>query len=611
MDIEKPMASKPKFNLLQNTAYMIGVAWGTYKSVLVLLVTGVLMAVAASLLNLFVAPTILGAVEAGVPVWQLVRTILLFVLGMMVTSAATRYIGGNQFYTCFGVRTEMMVRIHERFMTMSYPMTERQSLRKTLEKAEVAVQRYEGAAHKIWEQLESFLTNCAGLAIYLVMLVAVDPILLAVVLGTTLAAFFVNRFFARLEYQLRDQEADASRRMMYYLRKTEDYSLAKDVRLFGMRGWLEDTFNSALSFYRRHVVGRCERRYFWGDLVGLALTFLRNGAAYAYLIALVLDGKLTAAQFLLYFSAAGGFAVWMTGILDGLSALRKQSFDISAYREFMAYEDDFQFDDGNPLAAEIDKPYEIKLENVSFRYPETETDILSNINLTIAPFEKLAVVGLNGAGKTTLVKLICGFLDPTEGTVLLNGVDIRTYNRRDYYKMFSAVFQEVSLLALSVADNISQTVDNADMARVRACSGKANLTQKIDSLQNGYETRLGREIDEDGVDLSGGEVQKLLLARALYKNAPFIVLDEPTAALDPIAESEMYGKYNELANARTAVYISHRLASTRFCDRVILLDENHIAEEGTHESLLAQNGKYAELFEIQSRYYREGGLADA
>ena len=190
--------------------------------------------------------------------------------------------------------------------------------------------------------------------------------------------------------------------------------------------------------------------------------------------------------------------------------------------------------------------------------------------------------------------------------MLLDGKDIRDYNRRDYYKMFSAVFQEFSLLAGTIATNVAQDSVGIDMDRVKDCVEKAGLRKKIESLTDGYETYLNREVFEDAMLLSGGETQRLMLARALYKNAPFIVLDEPTAALDPIAESEMYQKYNEMTSGKSSIYISHRLASTRFCDRIIMIADGGIGEEGTHDELLKAGGKYAELFEIQSKYYKEG-----
>lgn len=214
-------------------------------------------------------------------------------------------------------------------------------------------------------------------------------------------------------------------------------------------------------------------------------------------------------------------------------------------------------------------------------------------------------MGANGAGKTTLVKILCGFYEPDEGEVLLNGVNIKEYDRRDYYRLFAAIFQDFSLLAGSVAENVASFERKIDMDRVRDCIGKAGLDKKIEDLQEGYHTHLVKEVYEDAAEFSGGEMQRLMMARLLYKDSPVMILDEPTAALDAIAESDIYQKYQELTRGKSSVFISHRLASTRFCDRIILLEDGKIVEEGTHEELLARGKAYARLFAIQSRYYRK------
>lgn len=262
-------------------------------------------------------------------------------------------------------------------------------------------------------------------------------------------------------------------------------------------------------------------------------------------------------------------------------------------------------EEGEALVWEPGKAYTIELRDVSFGYGGST--VFSHLNLTIHQGEKLAVVGLNGAGKTTLVKLICGFYDPDEGAVLLNGVDIRGYNRRDYYKLIAGVFQDFSVIASSVAVNVAQDAKELDMEKVRDCIEKAGLKKKVESLPRQYETLLDRDVHRGAVELSGGELQRLMLARLLYKDSPIVVLDEPTAALDPIAESDIYQRYNELTRGKSAVFISHRLASTRFCDRILLIEDGGIAEEGTHEELLKNGKRYTQLFELQSRYYQENG----
>lgn len=243
---------------------------------------------------------------------------------------------------------------------------------------------------------------------------------------------------------------------------------------------------------------------------------------------------------------------------------------------------------------------------VCYRYEGSDADTLHNINLIINPAEHLAVVGLNGAGKTTLVKLICGLTDPTVVEVLYDGINVRKYNRVEFYELFSAVFQQFSIMPVKIENIVSESLsENTDRGRVERCLVKAGLYSKIKSLPNGINSEYGKTIFDDGIELSGGEIQKLLLARALYKNAPVMLLDEPTAALDPIAESALYENYNEIMRNKSAVFISHRLASTRFCGRILLLENGAITEEGTHDSLIASKGKYYELFETQAKYYRD------
>ena len=337
------------------------------------------------------------------------------------------------------------------------------------------------------------------------------------------------------------------------------------------------------------------------------MTLVRSGAVFASLIYQTFEEGLSVSQFFLYVTAANSFTLWVTGILDHFSRLHRQSLDLSVIREYLEWPEPFLLEQGKPLVQEAGKAYELRLKNVSFSYPGSGKDTISHMNLVVSPGEKLAVVGLNGAGKTTLVKLLCGFLDPSEGVVLLNGQDIRQYNRRDYYRLFSAVFQDFSVLEASVAENVAQKVDGIDLKRVEESITLAGLEEKAGSLPYGLDTKIGRQVYEEGVELSGGQTQRLMLARALYKQAPVILLDEPTAALDPIAENDIYLKYSQMAEGRTSVFISHRLASTQFCDRILFLEHGQIVEEGTHRQLLERKGRYASLFEIQSRYYRERG----
>lgn len=370
-----------------------------------------------------------------------------------------------------------------------------------------------------------------------------------------------------------------------------------------MQNWLDELLDQIHNLYLDFSL-RCERVEVLADITEAVLTMVRNGIAYVYLINMTLTENLSVSEFLLYFSAVTTFTTWIMGMLQEMSTLHKECLDISLVREFLEYPEPFTFEEGEsvPEAA----GYELTLENVSYRYPNAEKDTIHGMNLTVHPGEKLAIVGLNGAGKTTLVKILCGLLDPTDGRVLLNGEDIRKYNRRAYYALYSAVFQEFSVLDVTVAENIAQTNTDIDYEKIADCVEKAGLSSAVEKLPQGLRTHVGRDVYLEGVLFSGGQIQRLMLARALYKDGPILLLDEPTAALDPIAENDIYMKYNEITRGKTSLFISHRLASTCFCDRIIFIADGGIREEGTHKSLLALGGEYATLFEVQSRYYQEG-----
>ena len=294
----------------------------------------------------------------------------------------------------------------------------------------------------------------------------------------------------------------------------------------------------------------------------------------------------------------------MGSILGTINRVQDGAMQISDFREAMELPDRLNRGEGIPTPK---GPFTIEFRNVSFKYPQGEKKILDNVSFRIESGEKIALVGLNGAGKTTLTMLMCGLFMPDEGEVLLDGHPLTEYNRDEIYALFGFVPQNYHLLPVSIARNIASamTDDEIDREKLEYCIETAGLAEKIASLPNGAETPINREVNRDGIELSGGETQKLLLARLLYKNPPCIILDEPTAALDPIAEDRMYRRYNEIAANATSVFISHRLASTRFCDRIFLLEGANFVESGTHEELMERGGKYRELFDIQSKYYRE------
>ena len=599
------------YNIFQNCAFMISRAWRDCRSVLVIALGIILCGVAASLLELFVVPAILEAVGRGVSPGEFVRMILWFTLGMTAVRALRAYLDANSMFGRIWVRSGLCLDMHMTFCRTSYPHIEDPDYVKRAAKASRCLGSNSDAGEHIWTTLAELLTNVICFVIYLLLLAQVGPWVAALCIALSAAGYFAGEHIRAWRYRHREEEAAIMHKADYVVFRSQDMKLAKDIRIFGIGPWLTELYEKYVRLMQDFYV-KAYRQDMWADLLDVVLALLRNGAAYGLLIAMALEGKLTAAAFVLYFTAVSGFTQWVTGIFSGLGELHQQSLDLSAMREFLEEPELFRFEDGKPLPVKEEHLYTLELRDVSFRYPGADHDTLSHVNLTIHPGEKLALVGKNGAGKTTLIKLLCGLYDPTEGQVLLDGEDIRQYNRRDYYKHFSAVFQQFSVLAGTMAENVAQTnSEKVDLPKMWDCLERAGIADKVRELPRKENTHLGREVYLDGIDLSGGQMQRLMLARALYKDAPVVVLDEPTAALDPIAESDLYQKYSDLTGNRTSVYISHRLASTRFCDRILLIENGGIAEEGTHEELLSRGGRYAYLFDIQSKYYKEGAMENA
>lgn len=600
------MKQKPKYNMWQNSLYMVSLAWKVSKIVLLWAAAQVILGVLSDLLGLYMVPVVLDTITAAERLSRLLSVILALTLCQLLLGAGSAYVDNNVLFGRVHVRSSLITRIHKKFCTTSYPNIEDPEYLKRAEKAFQVVSANNQAAEAIWDTLVKLLNNGISLLIYFALLVFMHPAILILMIITSFAGFYAEKYINEWRYRHREEEAGYSQKLNYIINKSGNYRFAKDLRIFGMKDWLDELYHRTLRLYQ-DFCAKSEWICLGADALEAVFSLLRNGIAYGYLIWMAVEGRLGAAQFMLYFSAAGGLASRIGGILSDLNKLHKQSLDLSLVREFLEEKEPFCFEEGEALAPDMDGEYTLALKDVHFQYPGQEKETLSGIDLTIRPGEKLAIVGLNGAGKTTLIKLLCGFLDPTRGQVLLNGQDIRRYNRRDYYRLFAAVFQQFFLLAGNIEENVAQRDGGIDRKRLEHCIEMAGLTEKVSSLPQGYDTKLVKSVYEDAVELSGGEKQRLMLARALYKEAPILVLDEPTAALDPIAENDIYQKYRQLTRGRTSVYISHRLASTRFCDRIILLENGVIAEEGTHEELIAKGGSYAGLFEIQKKYYQEGG----
>ena len=421
-----------------------------------------------------------------------------------------------------------------------------------------------------------------------------------VLAGMILCSFKVFRYFAQTQKEIFDSHTGVENKLGYFMRTVYgNVKAAKMIRLYGMKDMIfENTIinqkQSMAYFGKMCDVGRKE-----GDANKTVNSFFTI-ISYMLVALKTVTGAITVGSFTRYAGALNQFGNACFTIISSNGELRK----ICTYmKEFLAFLDmENLHEKGSiPIEKREDGEYELAFENVSFHYPGSEKLVLKDINCKLHMKGKLAVVGKNGAGKTTFIKLLCRLYEPTKGRITLNGIDIRKYNEEEYRRLFGVVFQDFKLFALPIWENVAAGFELQE-DRIWEALGQADVRELVQRMPDGLETFLYKDL-EDGVEISGGEAQKLALARALYKDAPVVILDEPTAALDPKAEAEVYAHFNQMVEGKTSIYISHRMSSCRFCDDIIVFEDGRIAERGSHEELLACGANYADMWNAQAKYY--------
>lgn len=503
------------------------------------------------------------------------------------------------------VRFKMMNINNYKSMTTRFENLENTDVMDCYQKAMNAVggneQGLEGMMRTTTRLIESIMVSAVGLVI-------IGTLSVPIVIGMTVLAvvnFLIkNKTNKKTKKEIWDPLATWWRKNYYMQNVSTDFKFAKDIRMYGLAGYIKDKYHK-LNEERIESQRKNELIWWVTGQIGNVLWMIAQAGLYAWLIYSVFQGNMTIGNFTLYLGVAATYFNYIGNMLDRVNDLLQRSREVDDFRSFEDFDDGRV--NGTKKVPKYEK-YEFVFDNVSFKYPKAEKYALKNLNLTVKAGERLAVVGLNGAGKSTFIKLLLRLYEPTEGRILLNGEDIKDYEINDYYNTFSPVFQDVNLFAFPLSENISMnTPESTDVNKAKESLIAAGMEEKIESLPNGMKTEVLKVIHEDGVDFSGGEKQKIALARALYKDAPVVVLDEPTAALDALAEAKLYEDFDKLVGNKTAVYISHRLSSTQFCAHVAMFKDGELVEYGTHESLLAAGGPYSEMFNVQAQYYIEGG----
>ena len=569
--------------------------------------------VALSFVAIFLPRTVINAltepnpsVDAMLQLLVPLAAALLFI--SLTATIADNYVSGRAHLA----RSKVLIDINTKSMAMDYAYVESATGQIARQKAYSATRSQNSGAQTVIPNVAALVAHVLGLGLYAAITASLNIWVTVVLCVAAVLNYRAVKVAQNYEASRRDELAKVYRNLEYIQETALDYHVGKDIRLYTMGAWLEKLFHTYLKEHL-DILAAVFRRHFTVDVLSTVLDVVRDGVAYYYLITLVVSRQIGIGDFTLYFAAVAGIAQWITSIISDISGMRSGCRDISYVQQYLAIAPPATEGSTTTLSGSSAAPT-IVFDNVSFRYPESETWTLRHFNLIISAGEKLALVGINGAGKTTCIKLLTGLYQPTEGRILLDGQDISMMSREECYALFSVVFQEAMPLAMSLRENIAlANEESIDEAKVEDCIERAGLATMVAGLSRGANTELTRFLDEHGMDLSGGQTQRLMLARALYKNAPVILLDEPTAALDPIAEAEMYERYSQLVGFKTSVYISHRLASTRFCDRIAFLENGRLVEIGSHADLIAAKGKYAEMYLVQSQYYQEdyaGGELD-
>lgn len=554
-------------------------------------------------ISLWIPKIIVDGVTRQTQVWIFIRYVLMGCLFLVIASCIKESMEGKLTWYRRSFVNVLLREIDHKTMTVEYKMVEGTYGQLLRQKALNAV--YECGQNMIGV-VTSFFANVFGLILYAATVGSVNPILLLVIFITVLLEYYIAGKAKQYAINQKEQIAKLDRKLTYLETNADSLAAGREIRLYQMKDLFVNIYIKTIQI-RVAVEKTIAQKGLFFDSLKCLVAICRTFFSYVYLFWLVWNGRLEIGNFVLSVGIISGLSVWMSGVMDDFGEIKKIFLYFNDFFEYLnmpEYSNSKNKKENSVLFKETD-PMEIKLKHVYFRYEGAEQDTLKDICLTIKKGEKLALVGKNGSGKTTLVKLLSGLYRPTKGEIFVNEVNITQYDPKEYFCLVSAVFQEIMFLPVSIAQNISSSmIEQIEEDWLKQCITKVGMDEKIGQLSEGIHTLQLASVRENAVDFSGGEQQKLWIAKAIYKNGAILFLDEPTAALDPIAESKIYKNYKDVVCNSTSVFVSHRLASTNFCDRIILLANGVIAEEGTHKKLLEESGQYSKMFEVQSKYYK-------
>lgn len=507
--------------------------------------------------------------------------------------------GRSEWYSRVLVNT-LLKYVDEKTLHTDYKNVESAEGQQKRQKAVNAI--YDGGQQFIKVSV-SCMVNLCGFILYGITIFSYQKILFLITVVTAVVGYFFHDRLNKQEQKQKDRMADEDRKIKYLEKEVVATRAGREIRLYHMQNLLYGIYDKTIQNRLALEKNICRGRTYAISFVHV-LSLVRNIFSYAFLIVMVYNGQIRVEDFIFLTGVVTGLSVWLQSFMSDLSRLHRF---FMFFHDFFEYLDMPETEDTAECHCVLSTAPSVRFENVSFCYEDSEHEVLKNINLTIRPGEKIALVGRNGSGKTTFVKLLTGLYRPTKGRILVNDVDIAKCVSTEYFKYLAAVFQEILLLPVSIAQNVSSATDEkTDMNKAIKCLKKVDLWERVEILSEGIVTSINTQVKRNSTDLSMGEQQRLMIAKSIYKDSNLLVLDEPTAALDPVSENSIYQQYSELSAGKTSVFISHRLASTNFCDKIVLLDSGKIEEEGSHDSLMEKKGLYYTMYQEQSKYYRKG-----
>lgn len=568
-------------------------------TVFIAILLATLISAALPLLQLLLSAFVIQWLMEGVAIREYLLRLLVFIALIGIAQMGNYYFMLYQEENMNHLRDFMRNKIETKYLKLDYPLIIGKEAQERYNNASELTDNNTTLFGRLVTEIIELCSSFLGVVLYINILSQLESLFLVLVGVFLLIVVFFNVWQVKMDRKLFQAKAANSQKLRYLRKVYGESRITKDVRIFQMKDWFKQIEDKTIAEYHRLIKPKVKLTWTESTLVNIGIIGL-SALSYIRSVQLIAAGAIPVSNFVIF---AGSVTILAQTIMTLVNAIGKMNTSLNEtkkYDDFMSQGQIFNHGEGRPLPKE---PLSIELKNVTYTYPNNDTSTINNVSLTIKPYENLAIVGENGAGKSTLTNLIAGLLKPDTGEIYINGVAQSEFNISDYYALFAPVFQEKFLLTYSIKKTVIQGLpfDELKYNRVLEQSG---LTDIISKFKSRDETKIVRAVYPDGVNLSGGQLQKLKLAQALYKDAPVLLLDEPTAALDPIAEHQIYQDYFQFSKDKLSIFISHRLSSTRFCDRIIYIKNGDITEVGTHEELMAEQKDYFKLYEAQAYYYK-------